>query len=147
MSFRRWIARTFAASCAIVLGGFAAAPAFAQEAVKFPVELNRLEQAGNLCRVYLVARNPDQTAIKSFKLDLVFFDKKDIIHNRLFTEHGQLIPGKTAVRPFNMPNTDCSQLGAILVNDVATCIGEDGAPLDCLPRLELSSKADIPLRF
>ena len=147
MTYRLRTPRLIALVGALILGGLSAAPAFAQDAVKFPVELNRLEQDGPICRVYLVANNPVESTIKAFKLDLVFFDKSDIIRNRLYVELGPLIPRKTAVRLFDMPDTDCSVIGSILVNDVVSCSGADGQAMNCLARLDLSSKADIPLRY
>jgi hypothetical protein len=147
MTYRPWMPRLMALVGALILGGLSPIPAVAQDAAKFPVELNRLEQDGPICRVYLVANNPAESAIKAFKLDLVFFDKNDIIRNRLYVELGPLIPRKTAVRLFDMPETDCSVIGSILVNDVVSCSSADGQAMNCLARLELSSKADIPLRY
>jgi hypothetical protein len=147
MTYLSWVPRLLGLAGALILSGLSVTPTSAKDAAKFPVELNRLEQDGDICRVYLVANNPVELEIKAFKLDLVFFDKSDIIRNRLYVELGPLIPRKTAVRLFDMPETDCSVIGSILVNDVVSCSSADGQAMNCLSRLDLSSKADIPLRY
>ncbi len=131
----------------VLLAFGVASPALAQEPAKFPLELNRLEQDGQICRVYLLVKNPDETAIKDFKLDLVFFDTDNIIRNRLYVELGPLPAAKTAVRLFDIPDSDCAALGSILVNDVVTCADTTGAKLECLKRLELVSRTDAELRY
>jgi len=130
-------------AAAVGLGGAAAA----QEASKIPLELNRLEQDGDVCRVYLLVKNPDDTSMEAFKLDLVFFDKDGVIRNRLYVELGPLAGAKTAVRLFDIPNAQCDALGSILVNDVVACADASGAKLACLPRLELSSRTETTLQY
>lgn len=123
------------------------AVAVAQSAEKFPLELNRLEQDGDVCRVYLLVKNPEDAAIEAFKLDLVFFDKGGIIRNRLYVELGPLPGAKTAVRLFDIPGSVCEELGSILVNDVVACSDAAGNDLNCLKRLELSSRATAELNY
>ena len=130
-----------------MLAAMLAAPATAQDAAKFPLELNRLEQDGDICRVYLLVKNPEASAIRDFKLDLVFFDKEEIIRNRLYVELGPLPGAKTAVRLFDIPQSNCAALGSILVNDVVSCADESGAELQCLNRLELNSRTDAELKY
>lgn len=144
---QRFTPRRVIQACALVLAGMIMLPAAAQEEPKFPVELNRLEQDGAICRVYMVVQNPADSAVKAFKLDLVFFDKQDIIRNRLYVELGPLVARKTAVRLFDIPDAECSALGSILVNDVVSCASENDEALNCLARLELSSKAGVDLRY
>ena len=114
---------------------------------KLPLELNRLEQDGDVCRVYLLIRNSDASAINILKLDLVFFDKSAIIQNRLYVELGPIQGAKTGVRLFDIPKTECESLGSILVNDVVECLGPGSEELDCLQRLQLSSRAGVELKY
>ncbi len=140
------MARIFLAAAAALAVGWSAV-AVAQDAPKFPLELNRLEQDSDICRVYLKVQNPEDATIEAFKLDLVFFDKKEIIRNRLYVELGPLPALKTGVRLFDLPNFQCDALGSILLNDVVDCTRADGQPLDCLKRLELSSRAGVALNY
>lgn len=132
---------------ALCLAVFWGQTAFAQSVAKIPLELNRLEQTGDTCRVYLLVKNPDQTAIEAFKLDLVFFDADGVIRTRLYVELGPLAASKTAVRLFAVPKANCDELASILVNDVVACADPAGEPLNCLKRLELSSKATAKLDY
>lgn len=124
-----------------------ATPAMAQSPAKIPLELNRLEQDGEICRVYLLVKNPEEAEVEAFKLDLVFFDKDGIIRNRLYVELGPLAASKTAVRLFDIPDAQCGALGSILVNDVVACSDAAGAKLSCLKRLELTSRTDTELKY
>ena len=126
--------------------GWAMAAA-AEDAAKIPLELNRLEQDGDTCRVYLLVKNPDASSMDAFKLDVVFFDKEGVIRNRLYVELGPLAARKTAVRLFDVPGSTCASCGSLLVNDVVTCADANGAKLDCLKRLELSSRTDAKLQY
>lgn len=131
----------------IVALGLAPAALAQQPDAKIPLELNRLEQDGDICRVYLLVQNPEASEIAAFKLDLVFFDKESIIRNRLYVELGPLAASKTAVRLFDIPGAECAALGSILVNDVVACADATGAKLSCLKRLDLSSRTDATLRY
>jgi hypothetical protein len=133
----------FAAMFFSLLGNFGNA----QAGTKFPLELNRLEQDGDVCRVYLLIKNSEVATIEVFKLDLVFFDKENIIQNRLYVELGPLPGSKTGVRLFDIPETQCQSMGSILVNDVVECEGTSAGPLNCLQRLELSSRAGVELKY
>ena len=122
-------------------------PGAAKASDKFPLELNRVEQVGGACSVYLRFKNPDDRRIEAFKLDLVFFDKQEIIRDRLYVELGPAPPTKTAVRLFDIPDFECAELGSILVNDVVECKDNSGADMSCLSRLELSSRSDVSLFY
>jgi hypothetical protein len=90
-----------------------------------------------------VIENKSDVAIESMKLDLVAFGSDGGILRRLITEMGPVRAAKTMVRAFAI-DTDCKQIGSILVNDVAACApGEPGA---CLDGLGLSSRLKA-LRF
>lgn len=139
--------RTLIAVALCAVAGFGGTASAQQAEAKFPLELNRLEQDGDICRVYLLVQNPDPIEISAFKLDLVFFDKEGIIRNRLYVELGPLAASKTAVRLFDIPGAECGALGSILVNDVVSCADAAGDKLSCLKRLDLSSRTDATLRY
>jgi len=104
---------------------------------KILVELNSVESVDNRCRLNFVIENKSDIAIESLKLDLVAFGTDGGILRRLITEMGPVRAAKTMVRAFAV-DTDCRQMGSILVNDVTACApGEPGA---CLDGLRLSSR-------
>ena len=118
-------------------GGMAAEPP------TLALELNKLEKAGEACRVYLSLRN-DGDAYESFKLDLVLFGTDGVIARRLTAEIAPLRARKRSVKLFDVPGLDCAGIGSVLVNDVLECRpAADSA--ECLQRLELSSRAPVEL--
>ena len=121
------------------------APGGAEPPSTIGVELNRLEDQGGNCRVYLVITNPGVAEFSSFALDLVVFDRGGTIMRRLAAEVAPLRPAKTSVKVFDISETACSAIGSILVNDVIHCRDKSGDPAECVDRLSTSSKLAVSL--
>jgi len=121
------------------------APGGAEQPSTIGVELNRLEDQGGNCRVYLVITNPGAAEFSSFALDLVVFDRGGTIMRRLAAEVAPLRPAKTSVKVFDISETACSAIGSILVNDVIHCRGKSGDLAECVDRLSTSSKLAVSL--
>jgi hypothetical protein len=115
------------------------------EPTSIGVELNRLEDQGGNCRVYLVITNPGAAEFSSFALDLVVFDRGGTIMRRLAAEVAPLRPAKTSVKIFDISETACSAIGSILVNDVIHCRDKSGDLAGCVERLSTSSKLAVSL--
>lgn len=109
------------------------------------VELNKLEQQGGNCRAYLVIANPGTDAFTGFTLDLIVFDRSGTIARRLAVELAPLRAAKTMVKVFDIPQTACSGISSILVNDVIHCRGANGELGGCIDRITTSSK--LPVRL
>src|SRR5262244_3752198 len=121
------------------------APGGAEPPSTIGVELNRLEDQGGNCRVYLVITNPGAAEFSSFALDLVVFDRGGTIMRRLAAEVAPLRPAKTSVKVFDISETACSAIGSILVNDVIHCRDASGDVTGCVDRLSTSSKLAVSL--
>src|SRR5262249_61264875 len=109
------------------------------------VELNRLEDQGGNCRAFIVVRNPGSTDYSGFALDLVIFDRGGTIMRRLAIDVAPVRPAKTSVKVFDIPETTCSAIGSILVNDVIHCRDASGDVAGCVDRLSTSSKLSVSL--
>ena len=109
------------------------------------VELNRLEDQAGSCRAYLVVRNPGTADFSGFALDLVVFDRGGTIMRRLAIDVAPVRPAKTSVKVFDIPETACSAIGSILVNDVIHCRDASGDVTGCVDRLSTSSKLAVSL--
>src|SRR5215472_376794 len=109
------------------------------------VELNRLEDQGGNCRAFIVVRNPGSTDYSGFALDLVIFDRGGTIMRRLAIDVAPVRPAKTSVKVFDIPETTCSAIGSILVNDVIHCRDASGDVAGCVDRLSTSSKLAVLL--
>ena len=70
-------------------------------------------------------------------LDLAMFNPEGVIQRRVSIEMGPVRGKRTNVRTFSSDG-ECSQLGAILVNDVSACT--PGEPTACMDGLALSSR-------
>lgn len=117
--------------------------AHAEEIVS--IELNKMQPAGEGCRVFLVFMNSSTSAFESFKPDLVFFDKDGVIGGRLAIEGGPLPIGKTRVKLFDVAKMKCAAIGQVLLNDIRACTGTLNEPTTCLAMTQPSSR--IPTAF
>jgi hypothetical protein len=121
------------------------APGGAEPPSTIGVELNRLEDQGGKCRAYLVITNPGAAEYSGFALDLVIFDSGGTIVHRLAVDVAPVRPAKTMVKVFDIPETACSAIGSILVNDVIHCRDASGDIAGCVDRLSTSSKLAVSL--
>lgn len=122
-------------AAALACGG-AVAPVHADD-TPITIEINSAEAAQNKCRVAFVIANKGDAAVDTLKLDLAVFNRDGIVQRRLIAEMGPLRRAKTIVKTYEI-ETECAQIGSILVNDVTACAPGDAAA--CLDRLSLTSK-------
>ena len=107
------------------------------------IELNKLEQVEDACRIYMVVRN-GRTAYDSFKLDVVLFDTGGVIASRVAVGMGPLRAERPTVKLFDVQDQSCEGIGSLLVNEVLECQPPDVAS-DCLARIEVSSRTDVQI--
>ena len=126
-------------SAVLLLGGLVGT-AMAEEAAQEELarlELNATETAENRCRMTFLIENKSSRNIDILKLDLAMFNPEGVIQRRMIIEMGPLRGKRTHVRQFSN-DSECSQLGAILINDVSACT--PGEPTACMDALALSSR-------
>lgn len=137
---------TFPAS-ALVLAVSLSAPAAAARERPAPaglsLELNRIEQNGPACRATLIAMNGFEENLDETAFELVMFDKAGLISLMTVFDFGALPAGKTLVRRFDLPQTDCSGLKRILVNGVSRCAGKGIDIARCRTNLTTDNRAEI----
>lgn len=134
--------------CLLLLAaGLAASAGAASAADEKPIrlELNKLEARDGACRTHFVIHNPGERTFSSFKVDLVFFDKQEIVAQRISLDLAPLRPRKTNVLLFDIPDIDCKALSKILVNDVTKCRDGTGDRSDCVALVEPRSRASVRL--
>jgi hypothetical protein len=107
------------------------------------IELNKLEQVEDACRIYMVVRN-GRTAYDSFKLDVVLFDTGGVIASRVAVGMGPLRAERPTVKLFDVQDQPCEGIGSLLVNEVLECQPADVAS-DCLARIEVGSRTDVQI--
>ena len=70
----------------------------------------------------------------------------DGIIDRLLTIDAAPLPAeRTTLKLFEIPGTQCADIGEVLLHDIPACTPQNGDPLDCFSFLELNSRATAPL--
>ena len=109
------------------------------------LELNNAQDQDSVCRLSFLVRNGLETTLDDMGLEIVLLNRDGLAQDFLMLRTGPLIAGKRRVRQFDLPDTTCSNIGEVLINDVSDC---QGAGLDasaCLAALKTSSKTAIKL--
>lgn len=119
-------------------------PARAQDG-GLSIELNKVEDFEGGCMASFVFQNNLGVTLDRFNLDLYLFDAKGVILRRVTIDLAPLSNGKTRVAQFRLHNGSCKDLSEILVNDIPQCRAENGAHVDCLAGLKVSSRSAIAL--
>jgi len=107
------------------------------------IELNRLENRDDGCRVHLVLENASPRAYSSYRLDLVVFASDGIIARRVALEAAPLRASKTMVKEFELVGLACGRVGRILLNDVSACTSDAGESGDCVAGTRVSSRSSV----
>src|SRR5262245_52422678 len=98
----------------------------AQDELK--LELNTAESAQGRCRVSFMVENKADRPVESFKLHLVMLGTENTMQRRMVVDIAPIRRSKTIIRTYEFER-DCTQIGAILVNDVQACA--PGDPSTC----------------
>lgn len=132
-----------AAGAALVLMT-AASVAQAQEASRaIAIELNGAEANDKACRLSFVFDNGLATGIDDMALELVLFEKDGRVNRFVVVRSAKVPAGKSRVRQFDIPGTECPSIARILVNDVKECKGAELTPAACADSIKVSTRSDI----
>ncbi|MFV0243842.1 MAG: hypothetical protein ACK5IB_02315 [Qingshengfaniella sp.] len=127
-----------------------AATAAAQEtpALRLGVELNRVTQADNACRITLMVANGMGQDLSSVVLEAVLITRAGMVDRLTLFDLQDLPQGKARVRQFDLENLSCDALGQVLLNGVASCTAPADPALDaraCAHALAPSSRTDVEM--
>ena len=137
----------FAALFAASLLLFGLAPRSEAAEKDVTIELNRLESLADACRTYFVIKNGSKEAFEDIKLDMFIFSKEEIVLRRYVISTGDLKPGKTVVRLFEIPELECDKIGRFLVNEISSCETKAGPIEQCGDRVATSSRTGNSFEF
>jgi len=109
------------------------------------IDLNATQQLEQACRLVFVATNKTGTSIEEMSFETVLFDTAGTVDRFALFDFKDLPVGKTRVRQFDLPETQCSDIGRILINGSASCKGQSFKGTECMDHLDLksSSKTEI----
>ena len=117
------------------------AEARAEEGIS--LELNKVAQEGDSCRLHFLLTNETDTAFNSFRIQIAFFDRAGGFVNNATADFLKVRPRKTILRFFDVPNLQCAALGEVLLNDAASCDGPDGPVADCVDLIAPTHRTEI----
>ena len=139
MPITRTMTALTAAAC------LAAAPAVAQDAPAFALELNNAaDTAEGGCRLTYVAANRSGQALAAVSYQVAVFDIQGIVTDLLVLEFGGLTEGKTKVVQFDLGERACVNISRITVNEVVACtLADDTSGHFCMSLLETGSRSAI----
>jgi hypothetical protein len=109
------------------------------------IELNKVQQSQDGCRLSFVAVNGMGTDLETTAMEVVFFDAGDVVSEMLLLDFGRLPADKTKVVEFVLQQQDCGQISRVLVNDVVECSSaeEQNMQRECFNALKTSNRAEI----
>lgn len=129
--------------CLLCLSGYAAfAQETEQEAPSFMVELNNLQATEEGCLISFLVENRLGFDLDNTSFEMVFFDQNNFVDQLIVLDFNGFKQNKLKVRQFNLPETQCSNIGQILVNDIPTCEGEGVDPASCSAFLDTKSRVE-----
>ncbi len=121
-------------------------PAAVKSSPELRIQLNQLEQRDDMCLAYFLLHNVSGHSLKDLQTELFVFDRGGVVAAHLRASFPDVRENKTVIKLFRLGSANrCDQIGGILINDVAVCETIDGAALDCLGLMSLSSKSDVRL--
>ena len=103
------------------------------------LQLNKLEDRDNACRVYLLVSERGGDDLQKLDADMVLLDKEGIIIKRYLVPLAPLKSQTTRVRLFDLPGSQCGDIRSILFNGVVACVP---ATAQACMEVDLDSKAD-----
>lgn len=115
----------------------------ASEPSAVSLELNALEASDRGCRLTFVVNNALGKELTKAAYEIALFSKDGLVDRLTVLDFRELPAGKTKVRQFDLPGTDCSGVGRVLINDATACEGDGVAPEACISQLKTATKAEI----
>lgn len=102
-------------------------------------------ESGN-CRLTYVGVNGTDVSLERTEYEVAIFDAEGTVDRLLVLKFGALVPGKTRILQFELPQTQCADISRIVINDVSACTEAGGADSGaCMSALSPSSRT--PIRF
>ncbi len=129
--------------CLMCLSGYSAfAQEAEQEAPSFMVELNNLQATEEGCLISFLVENRLGVDLDNTSFEMVFFDQNNFVDQLIVLDFNGFKQNKLKVRQFNLPETQCSNIGQILVNDIPTCEGQGIDSASCSEFLNAKSRVE-----
>lgn len=106
------------------------------------IELNRLQQVDDACRISLVFTNRRETPVEALSIETVLFNTDGAVERFLVLKSNPLPPGKIRAQQFDATGIACESVGRLLLNDVKECEAADLTREGCLEAIAPSSRVE-----
>lgn len=123
----------------------AAAPS-ARDGAAVTLQLNKLEDADDVCRAYFIVDNALDEPLALLQVDTFLFDPDGVISQRAALTFQNIRAGREKVAIFDFALA-CAGIGRLLINEVLSCEAPSGPSEACLGALGTSSRAGAPLDY
>ncbi|SOC41806.1 hypothetical protein SAMN05892877_109108 [Rhizobium subbaraonis] len=128
---------------ALVLQAGAACAQDAAAAKGLQIELNALAPSQKGCVFTFVVGNDLPQGLSKAAFEFVLFNASGTVERMVKLDFRELPQGKTKVRQFDLPGTNCDSIKRVLVNDAVSCEGEGVAAGACMSGLVTRSSTPI----
>ena len=110
------------------------------------IELNEVAPSQKGCKLTFVAGNEFAQSLSKVSFEFVIFDQKGLVERMAVLDFRDLPAGKTKVRQFDLPGTNCDAVKSLLINDAPACVGDGVQPGACMSGIKTGSKSEVELK-
>jgi hypothetical protein len=110
------------------------------------IELNEVTPSQKGCKLTFVAGNAFAQSLSKVSFEFVIFDQKGLVERMAVLDFRDLPAGKTKVRQFDLPGTNCDAVKSLLINDAPACVGDGVQPGACMSGIKTGSKSAVELK-
>ena len=107
------------------------------------LELNKIEDGPQGCLATVLIGNHLGQTLERFQLDLVLFNGKGVLSDRILIDLAPLPRNRTTIASFPLHGGGCAEVSRILLRDVPACRAQGDKNMDCLSTLAISRRTAI----
>lgn len=113
---------------------------------KLSIELNKFEEnESGGCQAFFLFRNQTDLTFEGFEMSFAVLNGEGIIDRLLTIDAAPLPAARTTLKLFEIPETTCDGISALLLHELASCRPQNDEEMDCFPILELVSRTNASL--
>lgn len=110
------------------------------------IELNKFESTENGgCQAFFLFRNKTELSFEGFEMSLAVLNTGGVIDRLLTIDAAPLPASRTTLKLFEIPETTCDGISALLLHELSSCRPQNAEEIDCFPFLDLVSRTSASL--
>ena len=112
-------------------------------AASLNLELNKTENGAQGCVATMLIANDLGGTLNQFRLDLVLFNGKGVLFDRLLIDLSPVPANRTTIARFALHAGRCEDISRIILRDVPVCQVREQSNIDCLSGLGFTNRTGI----